>query len=114
MWSPAALGRAAGGHGRRLNWEFVVILLLAGLVNVPYWTNPILPLHDTLHAFEFFHFSYREFFLHGSLPRWMPYWCYGSRPDFFALVCLAPSQYLVMLAGKALGIADSLALFKAS
>src|SRR6266508_2476552 len=95
--------------------KFPVELWLAVLVvlasNLPYWSRTILPLHDTLYAYEGFHVAYRELFYYGHLPHWAPFAAYGMPAGLFQTMLFTPSSYLVGLIGLLLRSRDTLLLF---
>jgi hypothetical protein len=101
---------------RQLNRRFVVLSVCLALLltNLPYWLPAFqfIPAQGTMNRAMQFFGVYNEYFLHGGLPRWMPYKVYGSPGDDTLLETLTPAVCFVAFAGRLLGIADALLLFK--
>jgi len=91
---------------------FLLILVLIG-INYPFWNDRIWPVHDTAGVFHRFYFFYNDFFLHGELPRWVPYGSYGFHSNEFQMI-LTPASYLAIFAGGLMKITGVLVMFKLS
>lgn len=98
----------------RLNLEFTLLLIILCLVNLPSFSAPVLPMHDSMSAFQIFHYMYSGLLYNGALPQWIPYDVYGAPVDFWMLTGLSPFSYVAIFAGKLLGTADAMFLFKSS
>ncbi|MDP3723081.1 MAG: hypothetical protein Q8R91_06260, partial [Candidatus Omnitrophota bacterium] len=99
---------------RMLNIEFLVLLMVLLVFNVPYCVGTFIPVHDTMFNAQAFHVFYREWFFHGDLAHWIPYGTYGWTSTMEQLAFLSPMSYVVALAGRLLRVTDTLLLFKAS
>ena len=80
--------------------------------NLPYWSAAILPVHDTLYAYESFHVAYRELYYYGHLPHWAPFAAYGMPAGLFQTIFFTPNCYLVGLIGLLVRSQDTWLLFK--
>ncbi|HEU0289536.1 MAG TPA: hypothetical protein VFR39_02115 [Burkholderiales bacterium] len=95
-------------------YEGPICALLVLAVFAPYWPGDVLPYHDSILKYQFFHFAYSEVFLSGELPMWVPYGSYGVAAAIYQLTTLTPANYLVGAAGIVAGASDTLLLFKIS
>ncbi|MES2206951.1 MAG: YfhO family protein [Pseudomonadota bacterium] len=94
----------------KISWWIILSLLIF----FPYFNNSVIPFHDTLLKYQFFHFSYSHLFNFNELPRWIPYGSYGISANFFQLIMLSPGNYLTDIIGLAFRITNTLFLFKLS
>jgi len=95
-----------------LRVETLVCLFVAAVVFAPYWVDSVLPFHDSLFKYQFFHFAYSQVLASGEIPLWVPYGTYGMASGIFQLMTLTPASYLVGAAGIASGASNTLLLFK--
>jgi hypothetical protein len=96
----------------RLQLEAIACLLVATAVFAPYWPAAVLPFHDSIHQYQFFHFAYSHVREFGEIPLWVPYGSYGVAAALFQLANLTPASYLVGAVGVVIGAANTLQLFK--
>lgn len=99
---------------RAARTDLALLLLYLLLLNLPFFAPSarFVPAHDTMAYAVNFHFIYSEYFLHGEMPRWMPYNLYGTPVDYDLCYTMSPALYFTALAGRWLGVRDSLLLFK--
>jgi hypothetical protein len=96
------------------NWaDLPILAVVVLLVNLPYLAGRMFPLHDTKTAFALFDYFYSGYFYDGVVPHWMAYGLYGLDATIFRIWQLTGSSLLTMVAGRALGVRDSLLLFEA-
>ena len=95
-----------------LRIETLACLFVAAVVFAPYWADSVLPFHDSLFKYQFFHFAYSQVLASGEIPLWVPYGTYGMASAIFQLMSLTPASYLVGAAGLASGASNTLLLFK--
>ena len=107
-------GAQIGSGLPRLRLEAIACLLVAAAVFAPYWPSAVLPFHDSLHKYQFFHFAYSHVREFGEIPLWVPYGSYGVAAALFQLAILTPASYLVGAVGVIVGAANTLLLFKLS
>jgi hypothetical protein len=88
-----------------------LLLLLAQAWRLP---RAILPLHDTLEAFQIFHYFHSSLYFQNRLPEWVPYSGFGVPSDIWSLVALTPASWLALGVGWLARVQDSLLLFKLS
>jgi hypothetical protein len=88
-----------------------LLLLLAQAWRLP---RAMLPLHDTMQAFQIFHYFHSALFFQNRLPEWVPYAALGMPSDFWSIVALTPASWLALAAGWLARVEDSLLLFKLS
>ncbi len=103
----AKMAEVARDRGRVLH----LVVLLTVVCWLPYFSNVVLPLHDTAYVAESFHCFYRDMFHCGELARWFPYGNYGIQADLYQLA-MHPTQYAVGSMGLWLGVDDTLLLMK--
>ena len=82
-----------------LRIEALLCLLVAAVVFAPYWADSVLPFHDSLLQYQFFHYAYSQVLASGEIPLWVPYGNYGMASAIFQLTNLTPASYLVGAAG---------------
>ncbi len=87
-------------------------ILLALAVHLPYLSGAILPLHDTLQNAQSFHMVFNSLRFDGEIPFWVPYGLYGLANDINLWATLPPMAWAMMPVGLALGMMDTLLLFK--
>src|SRR5262245_54268462 len=88
-----------------------LLLLLSQSWRLP---RTILPLHDTMQAFQIFHYFHSALYLQNRLPEWVPYAAFGMPTDFWSVVALTPASWLALAVGWLAHVEDSLLLFKLS
>jgi hypothetical protein len=93
--------------------SLLIIVVVAVIVNSPYFANDYFPTHDTLYAFQIFSFYYSELFITGELPWWLPHTAFGTPIDF-AITSFGPFQYLALVVGQLFGVRETLLLFSIS
>ena len=76
------------------------------------YRSSVVPVTDTLLNFEVFFYTYSGFFYYDELPFWSPYGMHGARWLLDLLNQVSPAQYVIGLAGKMMGITDTLILYK--
>ena len=97
---------------KRINLDFLLLLILLLFINYPVWDQHFWPKHDTLFNFLLFYAFYNNFFLHHELTHWLPYGSFGMRIDYWQIFCMTPASYFAMLLGWLLRIKNVLLLFK--
>jgi hypothetical protein len=95
-------------------WALAFILGCAGMHYWPYAVTGALPVHDTSHRFQVFHYFYSELLQRGEWPLWIPYATGGMRAAYYQAMFLSPSDYLVGAFGILFRIEDVLGLYNAS
>ena len=98
----------------KINWNFVLPLLVLCFVNLPYFipSYNFIPVHDTMaDAFNFF-FVYNEYTQNSEMPLWSPYFLYGSPTDHYFLHSISPASHFTIFIGKLFSISNALLLFK--
>ncbi len=103
MWSP--LHKDA----RRI---LIPALMLTLFSQLPFLSPTVLPFHDTMQNYQFFHFFYNGIRFDHALPLWIPYGNYGIGADSILWSALPPASWLMMPFGALLGIDDTMLLFK--
>ncbi len=95
--------------------ERLFILLVAYLLvlNLPYFLNLVIYLHDSLFPFIIFHVMYADFFFNGEFMQWLPYSVYGLQNDFPQML-LSISNYSAGAVAGLLRIRDTLLVYKVS
>lgn len=102
-------------RGKGWNWidiDFVFVVILLFLNHLPALSQQVVPVHDTMYAFQIYSHNYNEFLGTGDLTRWLPYGMYGVPAAFDQVICLSPMCYLVGLLGAVAGVRNVLFLFK--
>lgn len=99
---------------RKINFDYLFLLVVLILINIRYFDSAIWPQHDTLGCFETFYFFYNDYFLHGTLPKWIPFGTFGASSLLWQVSNLTPASYFMFLIGKILSIRDVVFLFKTS
>jgi hypothetical protein len=101
-----------------MKWDidkvFVGLVFFLFVIDLPFFLDIVVPLHDTKSSFLSFYFFYNEFYHHGEIARWLPFGYYGIHSDYLFVHLLTPIQYLVGLAGWIARAEDTLLLFKVS
>ena len=100
--------------GRVLEVKLVLLTACVLALNLPYLRSSFVGAHDTLAAFQHFHFAYSEWFYNEQIPRWIPYGAFGVSGEFKNLMVFSPAMYLAGLIGRLFGVQDALLLFKCS
>lgn len=97
------------------NVDFIFLALLGGLflLDLPFFLDYAIPLHDTFSFSQFFYFFYNELLQNGALAWWMPFGMYGF-PSNFWFMAQPPTYYFMQILGWLLGLENGLALFKAT
>ena len=72
MRRPRMLHRLAS-----LDMQWLSLLLITMVVNIPFLSPHLAFLHDTLSRFTFFQFAYSNVYFHDEFPRWIPLMGYG-------------------------------------
>jgi|GEM_PF-1007604 len=98
------------GRDWSLAWMAGVLLL----VNVPFLSGAVQPLHDTNYAYNAFYFFYNDFFFHNGLPLWEPFGRYGVQAYYPMITALSPAGIFTGLVGWCLRVRDTLFLFNLS
>ena len=88
--------------------------LLTALALAFHWPDAVLPYHDSLLKYQFFHFAYSHVIATGEIPMWIPYGGYGFAAALHQLTTLTPTNYFVGAFGAWLGAGNTLSLFKLS
>ncbi len=99
---------------RRPNPEFLVLLVLLCLFQLPFFSPVFIPVHDTGLTFGLFHFFYSNLLLNNEWTQWLPYGTYGMPVAFIQTSILSPLSYVAFAAGWLVGATDVLFLFKLS
>lgn len=86
--------------------DFVALMGLVLLVNLPSFHSSFLPLHDTLKVFEGYHILYNHFFQFGELPHWNWYAGFGAPNGYWQLAAVSTIGYGVGLLGWLGGVQD--------
>lgn len=84
-----------------------LIMFVYLLFNTKLILSPFMPFDDTFRCFEYFHFTYQEYFNNGTIPQWIPYFQYGTPIDILNIIHNSPFTLLAVVLGGALGISDS-------
>ena len=98
----------------QINWEFLTLCLAVIIINWPYLHKSVIPIHDTLEVFTYYHYYYSNWLFLKEIPQWFPYVTYGLPAAFFQFRNIEPTFYLTMLAGSFLRVNNALILFKCS
>ena len=98
----------------RIDVDLAGLTLLLFLAQA--WRLPrvMLPLHDTMQAFQIFHYFHSSLYFQNRLPEWVPYAALGMPSDFWSMVALTPASWLALGVGWLAHLEDSLLLFKLS
>jgi hypothetical protein len=96
------------------SWVFPALFVLLIIINIPLFSNLVLPQHDTMYMFQTFYVFYNEFFFNNELPLWLPYGFHGVQSDYFLVTLLSPSAYFTGLLGWLLNVKNVLLLFNLS
>jgi len=99
---------------RKFDFSYIFLLAILFLINIRYFSEFIWPQHDSFGCFEVFYFFYNDFFLHGELPKWIPFGTYGATSMLWQVSSLTPASYFMIMIGKIFAIRDVLLLFKFS
>ncbi len=94
--------------------DFLTLVLILLLINLPYFRQAYVPTHDTMCAFQFFYFFYNQFAFHHEIAQWMPYDSFGLPSNHEQLSFITPVSYLISLIGYFFHSEDVLFLFKCS
>lgn len=108
--------RFFGGEkaGAPVDPAFLLLLGALFFLFIPYLAKTVWPHNDTGYSFQYFYFFYNDLFLHGDIPRWMPFGLFGIPGDFFQIVDMSPANYFMAVLGCLFRIRDVLLLFKLS
>ncbi|HEY7427778.1 MAG TPA: hypothetical protein VH682_26340 [Gemmataceae bacterium] len=106
------LQQSRGKWWKWIDVDFVLLTVLLLLIHLPTLRPHIIPVHDTMYAFQIFYHNYNEFLATNDLSRWLPYGMYGIPAAFDQVICLSPMCYLVGLLGAVARVRDVLFLFK--
>jgi hypothetical protein len=98
----------------RFDIDFLLLLVITTLSFLPFLSPRIVPVHDTMYAFQAFQVFYEDFYHHQELAEWLPYGMYGIPADIVQLTCFSPATYLTGLGGCLCRCRDVLLLFKVS
>ena len=91
-----------------------VLALIVIALNVPYFQSNIIPRHDSMLAYELYHFFYSNLLFNKEIAQWMPFDTFGLLSNHEQLESITPFSYLSFLAGYIFKIKDALLLFKAT
>ena len=98
----------------RIDLDLAGLTLLLFLAQAWRLPREILPLHDTMQAFQIFHYFHSALHFQNRLPEWVPYAAFGMPTDFWSVVALTPASWFALGVGWLAHVEDSLILFKLS
>lgn len=94
----------------RLDLGFLALLALVVAAN--WLVEPKVVQNDTSAALQQFFCIYNEFFFHGELQGWDPFYFFGVATDVRLLTAMSCPLYFTAVAGKLLHVRDAFTLFK--
>lgn len=97
---------------RRLDLPFLLLLCLIVVMNLP--ISPLTLQNDTTEAMQYFFSFYNEFFLHGRLQLWDPYFYFGLPTDFRQIVTLSYAVSFTTVLGKLFHVTNAFTVYKAA
>lgn len=95
-------------------YDFAILVVILSLMNIWFLEKSYIANWDTIERFEMFYFYYNNFFWHGTLAQWLPYYSFGIPANAWQLYILTPMSYFLMVIGKIFVISDTNMLFKLS
>jgi hypothetical protein len=95
--------------------DLLFLSLLGGLfvLDLPFFLDYTIPLHDTFTFSQFFYFFYNELLQNSSLPWWMPFGTFGFQSNFY-FMAEPPAYHLLQSLGWLFKVKNALTLFKAA
>lgn len=90
-----------------------IMVMLQVLLNIPFFLNKYIVMHDTSFSFRLFYFFYNDMFQFGEFPHWFPFGLYGMSSAAF-LYYISPSGFLTWAIGLLLRVENVYTLFKLS
>src|SRR5579871_6011108 len=94
------------------NLDFACLLAALLANQATLWNSSVVPLHDTMYAFQAFQFYYNNYLDHAELAAWLPHGTYGMPSLNVQLACFSPFTYLVAALGVLFHASNVLLLFK--
>src|SRR5262245_23350860 len=107
----ASDGRDLTQPRSRIDVDLAGLTLLLFLAQAWRLPRTILPLHDTMQAFQIFHYFHSALYFQNRLPEWVPYAAFGMPSDFWRVVALTPASWLALGVGWLAHLEDALLLF---
>jgi len=99
----------------RINYDFVILVIILLISNVIYWAPEFHPIHDTEYIFDNYYRIYNHFYFEGTVPLWNTFSQYGRDDVFnYLFFVMSPFGSFMMTVGKLLDIQNVLLLFKLS
>jgi len=98
----------------RYKIQLLILTIILGLKHSFFIFEYLLPVHDTLAAYQNFYYFYNEIINTGTIAQWNPFGSYGISSALGFMDIIAPVRFLILLIGWILGVEDVLVLFNLS